>query len=68
VPAHLPRVPRGRHLGELAYREEYECEFVETRGQVFSEDVIQRAFTTAVQPLWPGGVRPGSRAVIGRHA
>jgi terminase large subunit-like protein len=32
------------HLGALAYREEYLCEFVQTRDQFFSDDAISAVF------------------------
>jgi hypothetical protein len=33
-----------RHMGDLAYREEYECEFVETRSQFLSDSQIESIF------------------------
>jgi hypothetical protein len=39
-------------LGELWYRQEYECEFVEDGTQVFGDAWIQRAITSEVRPLW----------------
>jgi len=33
-----------RHLGDLAYKEEYGCEFVGTREQFLSDDQISRIF------------------------
>jgi len=39
-------------LGDLWYRQEYACEFVEDETQVFSDDWIRRAITSEVKPLW----------------
>jgi hypothetical protein len=39
-------------LGDLWYRQEYECEFVEDAAQVFGDDWIRRAITNEVKPLW----------------
>ena len=39
-------------LGEWWYRQEYLCEFMETVDSVFSYEMIQRAFTDEVQPLF----------------
>jgi hypothetical protein len=47
---HCPRITAAflkeerQHLGAMAYREEYECEFVETREQFLSDDAINAVF------------------------
>jgi hypothetical protein len=52
-----PRIPaefleEERHtLGPRWFRQEYLCEFNETDERVFSEEVIQRAFTDEIPPL-----------------
>lgn len=38
-------------LGDWLYRQEYMCEFAETREQLFSEDVLARMWDDTVQPL-----------------
>ncbi len=41
-----------RSLGDMFFRQEYLCEFVETEDSSFHYDLIQRAFTEAVKPLF----------------
>lgn len=40
-----------RSMGEMFYRQEFECQFVDTVEQTFSYDSIQRAFSDEIQPL-----------------
>jgi hypothetical protein len=40
-----------RDLGDRAYRQEHECEFLDAIDQVFSMDVINAAFTSTARPL-----------------
>jgi hypothetical protein len=42
-----------RNLGDWWYRQEYECEFIETVDQLFRLDDIRRALTAEVKPLFP---------------
>jgi len=42
-----------RHIGELQYRQEYGCEFVDTDEQVFSTAIIESAIKTGRRSLWP---------------
>ena len=42
-------------LPPFIYRQEYECSFEETEDQVFSVDLIDRAVTSEVQPLFGTG-------------
>jgi hypothetical protein len=58
VPAdECPRITREfleeerKSLGSW-YRQEYECEFVDTLDQVFSYEVVMGALTSDVQPLF----------------
>jgi hypothetical protein len=44
-----------RRRGERYYLQEYMCEFVENEDRVFSEEVISRALTTDVEPLFGKG-------------
>lgn len=52
-----PRIPREflaeqrQLLGDRFFRQEYECSFEETHGQVFSAESIQAAFNTTEPPL-----------------
>lgn len=49
-----------RALGDWWYRQEYQCEFVETEDQVFPYDLIQQAMRDDIKPLFPvisGGAR-----------
>jgi hypothetical protein len=43
-------------IGEWWFRQEYLCEFVETEDQVFGYDLIMRAVSADVAPLFPTGV------------
>jgi hypothetical protein len=43
-------------IGEWAFRQEYQCEFVDTRDAVFRSVDIERAITSDVKPLFPVGV------------
>lgn len=59
VPAtECPRIPpefleeERRALPEWVYRQEYLCQFVETDDQVFSYDLVNRAVTPDVEPLF----------------
>lgn len=54
-----------RSLGEMKYRSEYLCEFVDAAGVVFDADLLREAVTRDVLPLWgesapplPGGAAP----------
>lgn len=40
-----------RSMGDLFYRQEFECQFVETIETTFRYDTIQRAFSDEVEPL-----------------
>lgn len=39
-------------IGDWQYRQEYECEFVDTDEQFFSSELIEAALSHEVQPLW----------------
>lgn len=41
-----------RSLGDMFFRQEFCCEFVDTEDQTFKYDLIQRAFDENVQPLF----------------
>lgn len=41
-----------RELGETLYRQEYELEFLDDTEALFTTDIIARAFSSQVQPLW----------------
>lgn len=41
-----------RSLGELWFRQEYECQFVETVDQIFGFDIIEEARSAEVKPLF----------------
>ena len=41
-------------LGDLLYRQEYLCEFVDDDTQVIGSEIIAGLFTDDVEPLWPG--------------
>jgi hypothetical protein len=43
------------HLPPFIFRQEYECSFEETEDQVFTTDMIDRALTEEVQPLFGAG-------------
>jgi hypothetical protein len=53
-----PRIPRAfleeekTSMGEQWFRQEYMCEFVDVGGSLFDRDVIERAFTNEVRPLF----------------
>lgn len=55
--AECPRMTAGqleqqrRSMGDMFYRQEFECQFVDTVEQTFSYDSIQRAFSDEIQPL-----------------
>jgi hypothetical protein len=62
VPAsQCPRIPEAflreeeKTLPPFIYRQEYECSFEETEDQVFTIDMIDRAVTDEVQPLFGTG-------------
>jgi hypothetical protein len=42
-------------LPSWVYRQEYECSFEETEDQVFTTDMIDRAVTSEVKPLFEAG-------------
>jgi hypothetical protein len=42
-------------LPSWVYRQEYECSFVETEDQVFTTEMVERAVTSEVAPLFGGG-------------
>jgi hypothetical protein len=42
-------------LGDWWYRQEYECQFVETVDQVFGYDLVMSALDPTVKPLFAGG-------------
>jgi len=44
-------------LGERYFGQEYLCEFVDAMGQVFSTDIIERAFDNDLEPLFRKGER-----------
>lgn len=41
-----------RSLGDMFFRQEFMCEFVDTEDQTFNYDLIQRAFDNTVAPLF----------------
>lgn len=41
-----------RSMGDMFYRQEFECQFVDTVEQTFSYESIQRAFTDDIKPLF----------------
>lgn len=53
-----PRIPRDfldderRSLGDLWYRQEYCCEFIDNETQLFSRDIIQRSLDKDIEPLF----------------
>jgi hypothetical protein len=62
VPAsQCPRIPEAflmeeeESLPPFVYRQEYECSFEETEDQVFTIDLIDRAVTDEVEPLFSAG-------------
>jgi len=50
IPPEFLEAERSR-LPEWVYRQEFECEFAEIEGQVFSHEMIQRAVSTEVEPI-----------------
>jgi terminase large subunit-like protein len=48
-----------RALPDRVFRQEYECSFELTEDQVFGPDLVMRAVTSAVRPLFGGGRREG---------
>jgi hypothetical protein len=40
-------------IGDWWYMQEYLCEFVETDDQVFSHDLVSRAISSDIAPLFP---------------
>jgi hypothetical protein len=61
VPARqCPRIPaefleeERRVLPSWVYRQEYECSFEETEDQVFTTEMVERAVTAEVKPLFGG--------------
>lgn len=56
-----PRIPRAflsgqqKLLGDRFFRQEYECSFEETFGQIFSTETIRSAFDTNESPLFDKG-------------
>ncbi len=42
-------------LGDMFFRQEFMCEFVETEDQSFSYDLIKRAFDENIEPLFGEG-------------
>ena len=55
-------------LGDLWFRQEYGCEFLETIDQVFRYDDIERALSDDVEPLFGGDRAPAGdvRALLER--
>ena len=60
VPAtQCPRIPKDflederASMGDRWFRQEYLCEFEDTGGSVFNLDVVERAFSPHVKPLFP---------------
>ena len=58
VPAdECPRIERGfleeerRTMGERWYRQEYQCEFVDSVSGIFDRELVERAITKDVKPL-----------------
>lgn len=43
-------------LGDWWFRQEYECQFVETVDQVFGYDLVMSAIDPTVKPLFAGGI------------
>jgi hypothetical protein len=41
-----------RELGDLMFRQEYSLEFLDDAEALFTHDIIARAFTSEVKPLW----------------
>jgi hypothetical protein len=62
VPAtEIPRIPASfleeerEALPSWVYRQEYECSFEETEDQVFTTEMVERAVTSEVAPLFGSG-------------
>jgi Terminase large subunit, T4likevirus-type, N-terminal len=59
--AQCPRIPDSfleeerRALPSWVFRQEYECSFEETEDQVFTTEMVERAVTPEVTPLFGGG-------------
>lgn len=59
-----PRIPKDwlekerAAIGDWWFNQEYMCEFVDAIDQVFSSEIVERAITTDVKPLFDGRV-PG---------
>jgi phage terminase large subunit-like protein len=49
-----------RELGQWLYRQEYQCEFVDTMDQLFRSEDIDRAFDPDVKPLFESGPTDGA--------
>ena len=47
-----------RSIGDMWYRQEYECNFMDAIAQVFSGDLVAEAFTSSVKPLFSLGSFP----------
>jgi hypothetical protein len=53
-----PRIPKDfladerRSLGDLWFRQEYNCEFIDNETQLFSRDTITRALDKEIEPLF----------------
>lgn len=45
-----------KSIGDWFFRQEYECEYVDTVDQVFDSDLIRRAIDGNIAPLFPGGI------------
>jgi len=41
-----------RSLGSMFFRQEFQCEFVETSDQVFGYDMVMQAFSDDIKPFW----------------
>ena len=39
--------------GDAWFRQEYLCEFVDETNTVFPRNLVERAFRSDIQPLWP---------------
>jgi hypothetical protein len=48
-----------RALGEWFYSQEYLCEFRDTTDQYFASDLIERAITDKIKPLWERSIANG---------
>lgn len=52
-------VEERRALGQYFYDQEYNCEFRDTLDQVFSTELIERALTDKIKPLFPELLKRG---------